>query len=654
MKNISILLFVICQAITIATIQAQVGIGTVTPQGALDITSTTDGLLIPRIALSATNTATITTPTISELVYNTYTSAAGANQVVPGYYYWNGTVWVQLVTGASNWSLTGNSGTTAGTNFIGTTDAIDFRIKTNGIDRWNISNTNNGQLQSYSLGSASAPVYSFQGDSNTGILSPGADQLGFATNGIARFRIPAADQVHALALGTAALPFYTFSADTNTGLFSPTADNIALSTAGVERLRALANGHVLVNTTTNDATSGTDNIFETLATTAGDDAISGYANGAGGIGIAGYSTLTGIGVSGTNSSNGYGVYGTTTGGSNEDISGTVGLAFYGAAASGYSSPLADGAGSAIGGVTGVVASQETNTNDEDYYFGIIGEVLVANSGTNYVPQRSGGVLGSSGSGTWGALGYKTSSGAQASIYGSTAFTLNFGGGKSVNSQPNNAIGLGINGGFMGGYVKGNQFGLISKGDDFGMYVDGKTITNQPIIQLIEDSNSKRIAAYSTASITIDITTRGKGKLANGEAFVSFDKNFLEMANTSGEFINITITPTGETKGVYVNKITELGFYVKENMEGKSNSPFYWTAIGTRKGFEKGAEISKIILSNDFDKNMDGVMHNENDLSKEAIPIYYDGTTIKFENMPQQYEQKTSVLKPQTDIKPPKK
>jgi hypothetical protein len=31
------------------------------------------------------------------------------------------------------WSLTGNSGTTVGTNFIGTTDAVDFEIKTNGI-----------------------------------------------------------------------------------------------------------------------------------------------------------------------------------------------------------------------------------------------------------------------------------------------------------------------------------------------------------------------------------------------------------------------------------------------------------------------------------------------------------------------------------------
>ncbi len=82
----------------INTIYSQVGIGTSNPQASLDINSTTDGLLIPRVALSATNVATVITPTISEMVYNTFTSAVGPNQVTPGYYYWNGTLWVSVLT----------------------------------------------------------------------------------------------------------------------------------------------------------------------------------------------------------------------------------------------------------------------------------------------------------------------------------------------------------------------------------------------------------------------------------------------------------------------------------------------------------------------------------------------------------------------------
>ncbi len=51
-------------------------------------------------------------------------------------FYWvNGTAHGQVVPTAVAWKLTGNAGTTAGTNFLGTTDAVDLVIKTNGTER---------------------------------------------------------------------------------------------------------------------------------------------------------------------------------------------------------------------------------------------------------------------------------------------------------------------------------------------------------------------------------------------------------------------------------------------------------------------------------------------------------------------------------------
>jgi trimeric autotransporter adhesin len=46
---------------------------------------------------------------------------------------WNGTSWLPGtdLSGGSGWSLTGNSGTSAGTNFIGTTDNVPLTFKTN-------------------------------------------------------------------------------------------------------------------------------------------------------------------------------------------------------------------------------------------------------------------------------------------------------------------------------------------------------------------------------------------------------------------------------------------------------------------------------------------------------------------------------------------
>lgn len=130
---------------TTISVSAQVGIGNTAPNGALDVTSTNNGLLIPRIALVATNIATVITPTVSELVYNTATSGIGATQVTPGYYYWNGTMWVRLATGAAatgvNWSVLGNATTTPALNFIGTTDNVDFVTRTNGTERMRVKNS---------------------------------------------------------------------------------------------------------------------------------------------------------------------------------------------------------------------------------------------------------------------------------------------------------------------------------------------------------------------------------------------------------------------------------------------------------------------------------------------------------------------------------
>jgi len=63
------------------------------------------GLLIPRIDLTATNSALpVTAPAISLLVYNKATAGVAPNSVSPGYYYWNGTAWIAFGTKDYNYS----------------------------------------------------------------------------------------------------------------------------------------------------------------------------------------------------------------------------------------------------------------------------------------------------------------------------------------------------------------------------------------------------------------------------------------------------------------------------------------------------------------------------------------------------------------------
>ena len=84
---------------------AQTGIGTTTPNASakLDVSSSTMGFLPPRVALTASNVFAPIAGTSSAaaglLVYNTNTAGTIPHNVVPGYYYWNGTAWVQIAGG---------------------------------------------------------------------------------------------------------------------------------------------------------------------------------------------------------------------------------------------------------------------------------------------------------------------------------------------------------------------------------------------------------------------------------------------------------------------------------------------------------------------------------------------------------------------------
>ncbi len=79
---------------------AQTGIGTTTPDASarLEVAATNKGFLPPRVSLSATNSASpITSPATGLVIFNTATAGTTPNNVLPGYYYWDGSKWNGLV-----------------------------------------------------------------------------------------------------------------------------------------------------------------------------------------------------------------------------------------------------------------------------------------------------------------------------------------------------------------------------------------------------------------------------------------------------------------------------------------------------------------------------------------------------------------------------
>jgi len=104
------------------TSQAQVKIGWPTgaadPSAVLDASNTAGGnkgFLAPQVALTALNAAgPVTAPANGLLVYNTATAGTSPNNVMPGYYYWNGTQWVMII-GSTMPNPSGNIYTNDGT-----------------------------------------------------------------------------------------------------------------------------------------------------------------------------------------------------------------------------------------------------------------------------------------------------------------------------------------------------------------------------------------------------------------------------------------------------------------------------------------------------------------------------------------------------------
>jgi len=101
----------------------------------LDVDATDKGVLIPRVALTATNVSTpVTSPATSLMVYNSATAGSGTTAVTPGFYHWNGTEWERMISGnnvatTDDQNLTGASltGTSLQINIEnGTSASIDL------------------------------------------------------------------------------------------------------------------------------------------------------------------------------------------------------------------------------------------------------------------------------------------------------------------------------------------------------------------------------------------------------------------------------------------------------------------------------------------------------------------------------------------------
>lgn len=225
----------------------------------LDISSTSSGLLIPRMT-SAQRTA-IAAPATGLLVYDT---------TIGSFYYWDGAQWIWMLSNATGWTLTGN--TPAAANFMGSTNAVAVRFFCNNIERFRLNPTDG----EFVAGATASP---YAGDLMAGVATA---SLTFAVNG--------------------------YSAQNGSGTWG---EIMAASTTAFSAVQGVYGGSgagagVLGNyngTNTSNTRAGVNGICSTAAANAGGAGTVGYnaiASGAQRMGVLGYynGTSFGLGVVG--------------------------------------------------------------------------------------------------------------------------------------------------------------------------------------------------------------------------------------------------------------------------------------------------------------------------------------------------------------------
>lgn len=540
----------------------------------------------------------------------------------------------------SGWGLTGNAGTVAGTNFIGTTDNVAFTIRTNNAERMRITGT--GAANIWSGTNFAVPNNYMAGGSLTvgNIAANFGGGSGWNAN-TAGLMLECLDNteiaIHDSGLRLASLSYYESGANRiNIGRDMGWG---AISTVAMY-------GNVGVGT---NAPGESFSVYKPqggwqgrFANSSGTGADVYLAHGAGyGMHIRGWNASDGIYAlemyNNTALTNAF----YNSGRVQLGMVGNVGV---GVNATGDKLYVYEQQLTAQGDGQATINSFRTRDSQNDGTSYGINTTNNAITGYNFWGDlytfgvhgasygdytRTGGVLGSVGGTTaWGSLGYKTSASTFFGVYGSTGYAN---GGGYLNTTGLAGIGGGFFGSMVGSVSRGQLIGQMNAGELFATYNVGDVYTSGKQIEIVE-TGATRTAAYAVTSPDATVYKKGKAQMVNGSAYIAFDENFK---NLLGEEPVVTVTPMGACNGVYIASVDKNGFTLKELNNGTSTVSIAWIAVGDRVDAQN-KEVPAALLSPEFDNNVKASLFDDSNKEGKGKAMWWDGSTIQFGEMPKEF------------------
>ncbi|MCK7529109.1 MAG: hypothetical protein MZV64_71900 [Ignavibacteriales bacterium] len=160
-----------------------------------------------------------------------------------------------------------------------------------------------------------------------------------------------------------------------------------------------------------------------------------------------------------------------------------------------------------------------------------------------------------------------------------------------------------------------------EGGDYGLFSNGIIVRNDLDIHLQENDNGDNIVLYTNVTTEATVQTCGYATLSGGQCIVAFDPSFADAVSSAAPVV-VTLTPMGNTGGVYLSNVDSKGFTAMENNNGKSSATVSYIAIGKRKGYENPS-LPQEVIARDYVQKVNRGLHNDNDTKTNGEGLYYE-------------------------------
>ena len=231
----------------------------------------------------------------------------------------------------------------------------------------------------------------------------------------------------------------------------------------------------------------------------------------------------------------------------------------------------DGASSSTQPGTAGVAGYDADSNGRG--IGVFGGNTNALSATGLVCKSQ-----NVGAGVWGDSSFSASFPTPA-IIGTADDQF---AGLFINNSPNADVLRAVNNtdaqGAPAAYLGGQNFGC-SIDTSGNLFCSGSKSAVVPV-----ENNTRKVALYAVESPENWFEDFGSGQLSNGVATVNLEPVFAQTVNLDVDY-HVFLTPSGDSKGLYISRKTPTSFEVRESDSGRSTISFDYRIVARRKGYE---------------------------------------------------------------------